>query len=69
MLAVVSICRLSLFLKLLHLDGKYPRNSTSPRPWMDIEVLLGRIGCLKFTDLALAHWLGVSARWYASGAH
>ena len=60
MLAVIiSICRLSLFLELLHLDGVYPRNSTSPRSWMDVEALLGRIGGSKLTYLALAHWLGL----------
>ena len=69
MLAVVLICRLSLFLKFLHVDSSSPRNSMSPRSWMDVEALLETIGCSKLTYLALAHWLGVSARWDASGAH
>jgi len=59
--SVVSIGTLSLFraaensFELLHLEGVYPRNSASPRSWMDVEALLGRIECSKLTYLALAH--------------
>jgi hypothetical protein len=58
---VVSVDRLSLFRaaenssELLHLEGVYPRNPTTPRSWMDIEALLGRVGRSNLTYLTLAH--------------
>ena len=58
---VISIGRLSLFraaensFELLHLEGVYPRHSASPRSWMDVEALVGRIGGSKLTYLTPAH--------------